>query len=676
MNRLLPFAEFTSVNEDVFTRPEMYFNKEKQCLCIGEQLIFLQENELVNIKDERVTESFGDGLMGFLKNMVPETTSEWVHLGVDGIAALCSAGAFVTFGISELAAKWIEFIHGISYFIEARYKPQEQMKLCINGFITLAFSSIPLIGGLGAGILKLILGSGKWVVGKFFGKLLTLGVPSAGVNMLGKLVAKSSALMSSIGKRVAKLTQGTFGKLMLQLPIVGRIMKFFRNDLDLVLEKTGSHLTTDLAIYTRTVILNSEKAIAGTYKSLSKEARQILSQKQFVELNKAMIHTEMTGLPVSTGLAKLTSVEIDVARNFLARSGGATGRDAVQKAAAANVSIINQNLTKVTTEVAQIVEQGVAKDASLRGIKKTLIENATKKTVGADLVKHIKTTGGSDGLVVVMRKFTTGSKTIGEKILILLKQGLKTGVKSSITGAGVSGTSSDMSLPSFGGSDSEASTASGTSGVALPIDTAPSDDAAAKMSQDAAPGTADTNTRVEGDVKNTENVAELAKAFTEQNHLKIAVVESKEALGNLGVSFSTPKKDNTDGKLILSGDMLAQEFNVTETLHPYEKKENLLIDLKKVKGKDDKTTIRDGEYKKWERSNTFTTPFVTADTGRYVFHFLVRDRSIISLAKKNFDEKLVWAEMLTPGVLEKGYYKINSSLYILVKKVTDKGYDE
>lgn len=675
MNRLLPFADFTSVNEEIFKRPEMYFNREKQCLCIGDQLIFLKENQLVNINDERVTESFGDGLMSILKNMVPNTTSEWVHLGVDGVAALCSAGAFVTFGISEVAAKWIELIHGISYFIEGQYKPQEQMKLYINGFITLAFSNIPIIGGLGAGILKRLLGAGKWVVGKFFGRIATLGAGSMAVNMLAKLVAKSSILMSSVGKQVAKLTEGSFGKLMLHLPIVGRIMKFFRKDLDLALEKTGSHLTTDLAVYTHTVIANSDQAIAKTYSALNKEARQMVSQKQFVEMNKGLIHIQMTGLPMSTGLAKITPAEIDVARNFLARSGGATGRDAVQKAAAANVSIINQDLAKLSSEVTQIVEQGVAKDASLRGIKKSLIENATRKTVGEDLLKHIKTTGGTDGLAIVMRKFTTGSKSLGEKILILLKQGLKTGVKSATTGGGdSSGTTDSTDSSATSGDSTNSGGASGAGGAALPIDTAPAADAAARDA--AATGTTDSNTKVEGDAKNTDNKAQLAKAFTEQNHLKLAEVENKEALGGLGVEFRTPHKDNTDGKLILTGDILEAPLDVTATLHSYEKKETLLTDLKMLNGKEDKTSVRDGEYKKWERSNTFTTPFVKADTGRYVFHFLVRDRSIISLVKKNADEKLVWTQVLTPDVLEKGYFKINSSIYILVKKVTDKGYDE
>lgn len=638
------------------------------CLRIGEHYIFLKEEVMLKENDTRLNEFWG---MNILSSLMPKTTSDWVHLGVDGVSSILDGLGVITEGFTSWIAKFIEAIHAISYFVEAQYKPQEKIGLYIGGAITAAFAVfMPITGSAQATLVKAEVKKAGWGLGSIFRTLAAgkIGVGYAFIKRLLSFIGNISIIKRPIGTLIEKVSQTAIGKLMMNIPVIKGIMKFFRNDLDLALEKAGKHLAADNLVYTRSAVRESEPMMMTAYNGLNTEAKKLINPKEFVEINKALVHKQLTGLPMGGKVAKYSDEALNTASKFWASNQGGTGREAIQAITNTNVATLNTTLTKATGDVMALVDGAVAKDTLLSGVKKVAIKDATRKGIADTLLKQARSTGSVETLSVVMKKFS--SKSVAEIVVVALKSGSKLAVGNGLKNAVMNGIT-----PSTDSTDSSATSGDSTSsgGAALPIDTAPAADAAAR---DAAAGKIDTNTKVEGDAKNAENKTQLAKSFTEQNHLKLAEVDTKEALGNLGVEFRTPHKDNTDGKLILTGDILEAPLDVTATLHSYEKKETLLTDLKMLNGKEDKTTVRDGEYKKWERSNTFTTPFVKADSGRYVFHFLVRDRSIISLVKKDADEKLVWTQVLTPDVLEKGYFKINSSIYILVKKVTDKGYDE
>jgi hypothetical protein len=195
-------------------------------------------------------------------------------------------------------------------------------------------------------------------------------------------------------------------------------------------------------------------------------------------------------------------------------------------------------------------------------------------------------------------------------------------------------------------------------------------------------GTTDSKPETTSDTKEQPEVsADRRKEFDDfeavkdEYKLKVAKVGTASELGNIKLSFKTPERtredDDNTGKLILEESEIFEQVDLTENMKDYDTPEDLLNDLKIVgKKSENKEQIRERELKKWQKTDTFSTPYINSMNTRYEFHFLIRERAKISFFKKNHEENIEFASFIDGlGSKEYGSLELNGSLYLIAKKV-------
>ena len=283
MDKILSFNEFN--NNQSFEIPAILFNKEKSCLKIDEYYIFLNEKITIKHGEDKLNELFGLDWNDF----IPNTTSEWIHLGVDAASGILDA---IPSGVTQIASFIIDLLHAGSYFIEAEYSDDsERFGLRLAGVITAIFAFIPGFGNVGgAATKKLLKGVGNTVVAKgvkkganlisnnvvarLIKKLLSIpGMGVKGVKTLFKSLFNIPSLKVKMFKVISKMEDSWLFSQMLKVPFVKKVVNFIKRDIDKVLLKTQKAFTKEFDTFQKAIKNTTRESIKEVYKSSDKAVK-------------------------------------------------------------------------------------------------------------------------------------------------------------------------------------------------------------------------------------------------------------------------------------------------------------------------------------------------------------------------------------------------------------------
>lgn len=628
MNKIIPFDSFDR-SAFGFKHPTFLYSKEHQCIKVDDHYLFLESGEVIKAGDERLNELFG---MDF-SALIPKTVSDWGHLGVDVISGIADAAGLFTFGGASVASLVIDYLHAVAYVYEATTDAANATSLRIGGAITALFANIPFMGNIGSGIVKMamrLVGVGGGRLCKYLFKTMPKAAIPAFVRFL-KSGGKS--IVSKITTCFAKMGEGKLGQMLMKVPAVQKIVNYAKGGgFGKAFSSATTHITTDLAVYSRSTVHEAETMIRGSYKQLDPAVRQMLTMGEYTTMHGHMLQNEITGVAHHIDISKATTQELQQIENSLGKffSRNISPQDALKEAVGRNLKTINADYLKMLKASApEAGEKALSLWARL--FPKRVVETAAKDTV-------------SLGSRLFSWAFRSLAKRVGRVISRVGKILTKTGISNS--------------LNPDNATDAAAAAAQKEQGQEVP------DKYAAGSVGSRGEIGKDELGKDPAQASGTKSSGSSANG----GELKTQSVDNKAQLGNLTIAFKTPNKDNTEGKLVLAGEMYEGEIDLSAKLSSYTDRDSLLVDLKLVLDKEDKERIRDGEFTKWERSTTMVTPFVKEDSARYEFYFMVRERSTISLAKKRINEQFDWENILSTEALATGFHKFSNSLYMKILK--------
>ncbi len=602
MDYLLSYDSYKD-GENGFKRPDFTWNEATKCLKVDKYYLFVEKELMLEEGDGRLNEEFG------WSDLIPQTSSDWVHLGVDGVSAIVSAlgGKFVGIGMI------VDILHSSSYFVEAKYKPNEAFGLSICGVITALFAPIPAFGAesVGSSIIKRLISTISKITGGFFKTLFKVGasiLPIGLFKRLFKFLFNLQPVRKIFLETILKYQDTWIFKMLYKLPGIKQIIDFIKNDLGVILSNTEKYIAKDFIIFKNAVILESEKIFSSKIKSLDPLVSKMINEEQLGRLGKSITTKEM-GRITPDMLSKKPDMILDILKN--------NGTTFTEKLCNSSMIVINTDLKIIKNEINKLVGgesaqlvKAVEKEAIEQYIAKGTIKNLPYESILKSATKKLP--------IEILKKLPTS----------LLKRAGVVAVKNAI----------------------------------LNTDGSNSDDI--NRENDIKQGVEDN--KVEPLLQNTDTVNDFAK----ENGLTVEEVETPSEIGNINIEFRTPEKDGENGKLMLHGDIFT-EYDLTPSMNLYPSSEQLLDDLQFVGKKDaDKTKLRESQYKKWEKSGVRTTPWIKNLNCRYEFYFLIRERSEISLYKKNHIETVNF-NFLDGDYRE--FEKLNSSLFLIVKKVERNG---
>lgn len=543
-----------------------------------------------------------------ISDMIPKTASDWIHLGVDGVSALVSAfgGKFIGVGII------IDIIHSAAYFMEAKYKPAEAFGLGCCGIITAVFAPIPAFGSesVGSAIIKRLISIVTKLGGGFFRTIFKVGSKLLGIPLLSRLfkyVFNLQPIRKIFLDIILKYQDTWIFKMLYKIPGIKQIINFIKNDLSLVLQNVEKYIAKDFIIFKNAVILESEKMFVSKFKSLDPVLSKMITEEQLGKLGKKMVTKE---------LERFTPEMISKHPELMATLLKNSGETFTEKVCNSSMKQINTDLKIISSEIGKIAAEGEARqliqrEAVKQYIAKGTVKNLAYETIAKTAIKKLPSQ--------VLKRIPSS----------LLKRLGIVAVKNSIL---------------YSDNDNTTNNDTATNGN--------------KETQE---------------IKKEEqhlNSTDTAVNFADDHGLTIEEVSNSSEIGRLDIEFRTPDKEGEEGKLILAGEVF-NEYDLTPTMNLYPTPEELLEDLQFVGKKDaDKEKLRDSQYKKWEKSGIRTTPWIVDLKCRYDFYFLIRERSDISLYRKNHIESVNF-DFLDGDFKE--YQKLNNSLFLIVKKVDRNG---
>lgn len=600
-------------NENEWKKPEFFWNETSRCLRIGDNYIFVDKQVVLHENDTKLNELFGLDW----SDLIPKTPSDWIHLGVDGVSAVISAipGGKIISGI-------IDLIHAGAYWVEASLKTGgEAIGLTISGIITAIFAAIPGMGTeniISASLKKIIAFLTKSVVGRFLIGLLkyTIGLPFIISRQIIKFLFNLKSLRQFITKTLLKYEDTWLFSVLSKLPGVKQIINFFKKDVDIILNNAEKYIAQDLKMYTnalKTSVLNSSKEYYNGV--LSEGIKKFMTQDQFTKTCVKKAELELSQM-TSENLAKNPDILLNAGKGF------------------------SENIIKSTTQ--DVMSIGVKMEKYIQTKYPTIMKLDKKlglaiipqlnKEIGSYVSKNgIKDTSEAALEQIAINVFKRLPKSVIKYLPgQLIKRAALVGTKNIITHA----YSDDKAKEKEIESDTFVSNKSTVSPELLPI---------AYQEED------------------------KLLEFLEKYNLKVGHVDNIGQLGDAQLEFRTPDKKGEDGKLIMTGTNY-NEHDLTKSLDFYPTVDDLLQDLKFVNKQDEEEdSLKEGIYKKWERSSNQSTPWIIDENCRYEFHFLIRERSKISLFKKNHTEHIDFRDL--EFVDDQAFQELNNSLYVIYKKV-------
>lgn len=600
MDYLLSYDSYKE--EGGFKRPDFSWNEATKCLKVNNYYLFVEKELMLEEGDERLNEEFG------WSDLIPKTPSDWIHLGVDGVSAIVSAlgGKFVGIGMI------VDILHSSSYFVEAKYKPNEAFGLSICGVITALFAPIPAFGAesVGSSIIKRLITAISKITGGFFKTLFKVGaniLPIGLFKRLFKFLFNLQPVRKVFLETILKYEDTWIFKMLSKLPGVKQIINFIKTDLGVILSNTEKYIAKDFIIFKKAVILESEKAFASKIKSLDPIVSKMITEEQLGRLGKSIATKEMERIT-----PEMLSKKPDMILNILKNN----GTTFTEKLCSSSMSVINTDLKIIKSEINKLV--GSESVQLMKAVEKEAVEQYIAKGTTKNLPYESILKSATKKLPLELLK---------KLPVALLKRAGIVAVKNAVLNTDISSSDADKENSNKQGEDIK---------------------------------------KEEPILQNIDTVSDFAK----DNGLTIEEVETSSEIGNLNIEFRTPEKDGENGKLILHGDVFT-EYDLTPSMNLYPSSEQLLDDLQFVGKKDeDKTKIRESQYKKWEKSGVRTTPWIKNLNCRYEFYFLIRERSEVSLYKKNHIETVNF-NFLDGDYQE--YEKLNKSLFLIVKKVERNG---
>jgi hypothetical protein len=647
MDFVKPYDSF--INPPVFVRPEYYWNPASKCLRIDEYYLFLEHNIILEKKDfncGRLNELFG-------LDLIPDTLSEWMHLGTDVASGIL--GAIPGF---QGASILLDVLHGLAYFAEASNKDNENERygLYLGGVITLSMAFLPpVFKNIAGAIAKK---TGITMVGKFIWWLtknaakFTKGLVSG--KFIGDFISGIFRLIPSLGKKVAGVVgkfEATSGfKLLNKVPAIKTMTEFLKNKFSVVLGETTQMMAKDLNIYKMSLRKQLPETLATSYRNLDSSVKAMIDEKTFVEMAIKKVEKRY--------ISKIT-------QQTLAQRGGGKllmlGKDLLspQKIAQFSSKVLEKNAVTIEKEVAAEIAKSPWKKAIAEPLKKEAMEYAIKNKVGAIAAKAIPyeklITPAMKRLPIdVLKKVIPGSI-----LKTFIKGGAVAGVKTTV-----------KAVADAGNKESESESESDST-----TDTNTSQTTNLEYDSDSDSESNSNNTANNDDVN--VNLIKKGKILTQKfENIKeeAGVVDRFETIGHVELQFRVPDRSRNDdddsGHIILSENEVFNAVNISNTLTDYTDADNLLSDLK-IMGKkgEDKGNLRDRELKKWQKSQTLSSPYIQSEVCRYEYYFVIRERTKISLYKKNHEQDLNLPEIFK--VTRHVYaHEVNNSMFMIVKRIS------
>jgi hypothetical protein len=634
MEHLIAYNNFNSNHN--FVRPEFHWSAEAKCLRIGEHYIFFEKNLVLERKDfesERLNEEWG------LSSIMPDSVSDWMHLGVDVSSAIIST--LGPFGVG--ASFLIDIAHAGAYFYEAEGKDDAtRTALRIGGAITgiMAVVAIPAVKNTISAAAKAILTIGGKVaiikailgLGKKFGAGLVKGIITKlfGFELIGKNVAKM----------IGKYETSKVFKLLYKVPVFKKIIDFVRTKFTKITADVSTIMVKELNIYKMSLRKELSVGLSKSYKNLDSATKAMMDEKTFIKVGLEKAEKQY--------ISKLTK------ENLAAKGGSqylSIGKDLLtsKKLVDFGVKTHTANAAIIKKEVAEYIAANPSKKALQKHLETEALAHASKSKIGTIAAKEIPyeqllkgATKRAKLAKVAGKSAAKSTSTLGTRAAFVIGKEYATDGYEELYRTYVDGdsSSSDSSSSSSDTSSSDSSssvTASSTSG-------------------------------------DTTNYDAIAKSMLEKfDSLRKGLVDTHMEIGNLNLVFKTPERtrqeDDDSGNLFIAETEIFNEQNITTSLVDYSDADTLLTDLKLLGIKErTKERLRDRELKKWQISKKLTTPYIKSEKCRFEFYFVVRERAKISLFRKNFKQTVKLAELTE---LNKSVHphEINSSLYMIIKKV-------
>jgi hypothetical protein len=633
MEHLIAYNNFN--NNHSFIRPEFHWSAEAKCLRIGEHYVFLEKNLVLERKDfnsEKLNEEWG------LSSILPDSVSDWMHLGVD-----VSSGIISTLGpIGTGASVLIDIAHAGAYFYEAEGKDEAtKTGLYVGGAITgiMAFVAIPAVKNAIGATVKGVLGLGKVALikgmlqlGKKFGSGIIKGIIAKlfGYDIIGKKVAKM----------VGKYETTKIFKLLYKVPVFKQIIDFVKTKFTKVTAEFSQIMIKELNLYKLSLRKDISLGLSKSYKGLDTATKAMMDEKTFVKIGLEKAEKQYISKLTKANLAaKGGTKHLTVGKELLSS----------QKIVDFGIKTHKANAAIVKKEVAEYIVANPSKKALQKHLETEALAHAAKSKIGTIAAKQIpyeqllKGASKRAKLAKVATKSASKStSTLGTRAAFVVGKEYASDGAEELYRTYVDGSS-----------DSTSSTTSYK----------PSSDSASTVSS--------------SDSSDTTNYDAIAKSILEEfENLRKGVVDNHYEVDNLNLVFKTPNRtrddDDDSGNLFIAESLIFNEQNITASLTDYADGDVLLNDLKILGIKDkNKERLRDRELNKWQMSKTLSTPYIKTEKCRFEFYFVVRERAKISLFKKNHKETVKLSDLteLSKSTLP---FKINSSLYIILKKVENK----
>lgn len=615
---------FSSLTHDV------YFNKTLNCMKIDSLYFFLSEEKVLDTNGILNENMFTDAISGLgsmisdisWSSLIPDTTSEWIHLGVDVISGIIDFIPTIGNAISVV----IDLLHAIAYFIEAEFNPEEKTQLYLSGGITAFFALVPFAGNFGSVALKKSLGASSKLGGNIFKSIIgnSILLPVKLIKKFTKFIFRLPLIQKKALQIILKNQDKWWFKGLIKLPIIKKMVNFIKNGLDDALINASKWLTKDFNMYQKAVIGSLENNARNIYKKSDNLVKKIINEEDFVKLYMNKVSSKY-GDDIFESLSMNGQV-LNKANQKVVDFYSNNGYKNIIK----NKDFFGNSITK------EIMEAKTLSKSFIKDNVPVAVRPYISKFFETEVAKHIAKNGNKQIPydTLLKKSFRKLPKHIIKKIpkLVLTK------IPSVIIKQLVNDDKIDIKEIK------------------------------------------DDNTSLE-DLPNGDDVASIESKsrskydkFAESNYLEIGQVDNVDEIGTMYIDFKTPNKQGEDGKLIQGGGVFMKR-DITNTMDLYTDRNDLLNDLILVgKKRDNKKRIRNGEYKKWELSSKFTTPYIgSEDNIRYEFYYLIRERSKISLIVKKDTDKVNWKELVNDVVNNKGTYKFNPSLYLIVKKIKDNG---
>jgi len=214
------------------------------------------------------------------KDMIPTTTEDWIHLGVDGFSAILDMTGIGT-GLSFI----IDIFHGLYYIASAfgyiKDHREDMLEYLLMGVVTLAFATVPGGGNLGNIVFKKLLSKSakKGAPELIKTTLKTPGSRSILKKGLNLILNKTGKFNSNLNKLISKLEKSTVGKWLVKAMGLRKLERFFVKHTDNIVEQmTHNKYIVQLAEEVGVPIGKATKGKIGKTVS-TKTAKEFLKQE-------------------------------------------------------------------------------------------------------------------------------------------------------------------------------------------------------------------------------------------------------------------------------------------------------------------------------------------------------------------------------------------------------------